>query len=65
MPNDTNLENVIDLDLTKIKAYDNPDDLPASKLYTASSVKAEKPGKVEWFRVRNDEQPIPGLFISL
>lgn len=65
MPNDTNLENVIDLDLTRIKAYDNPDDLPASKLYTASSVKAEKPGKVEWFRVRNDEPPIPGLFISL
>ena len=65
MPNDTNLENVIDLDLTKIKAYDNPDDLPSTKLYTASAVKAEKPSKVEWFRVRDDEQPIPGLFISL
>ena len=54
MPNDQTLENVIDLDLTKIKAYDNPDDLPSSKLYTASSVKADKPGKVEWFKVRND-----------
>tara|TARA_R110000803_G_scaffold53607_2_gene109936 strand:- start:1517 stop:2179 length:663 start_codon:yes stop_codon:yes gene_type:complete len=65
MPNDQTLENVIDLDLTKIKAYDNPDDLPSSKLYTASSVKADKPGKVEWFKVRNDEDAIPGLFITL
>ena len=61
---DKNIENVIDLDLTKIKAYDNPDDLPSTKLHTASSVKSEKPGKVEWFRV-SDGEAVPGLFISL
>ena len=64
MTNDTNIENVIDLDLTKIKAYDNPDDLPSTKLHTASSVKSEKPGKVEWFRV-SDGEAVPWLFISL
>ena len=41
MPNE--IEDVLDLDLNKIAAYDNPDELPASKKATASSVKSEKP----------------------
>lgn len=63
MPNE--IEDVLDLDLNKIAAYDNPDELPASKKATASSVKSEKPNKVEWFRTRKDVQFLPGLFVEL
>ena len=63
MPNE--IEDVLDLDLNKIAAYDNPDELPASKKATASSVKSEKPNKVEWFRTIKDVQFLPGLFVEL